>query len=159
MEKFIIQEFKIFVLVLAVFLVIDLPMILYINKDMYLDTLKKINKKKNPKGLRVYISAFITYMLLAFGVYYFSVKQNSSFNGVILGLVIYGVYNYTNYATIRKYPLEQTLIDTAWGTVLCGIVGYLSIIINNNFLKVSITGTSIGSIGNTEINTETTISS
>ena len=168
MDKIFIQEFKIFSLVLAIFLVIDLPMILYINRDMYEITFKKINKKKNPKGLRVYISAVIAYMLLAFGIYYFSVKQHNSFNGLILGLVIYGVYNYTNYATIRKYSLNQTLIDTAWGTVLCGIVGYLSIIINDNFLKVSNTGSGTGSgtgssgtgsSGNTEINTETTISS
>lgn len=160
MEKFLVQEFKIFVLVFVVFLVIDLPMILYINKDMYFDAFKKINKKKSPKGLRVYISAFIAYFLLAFGIYYFSVKQNSSFNGLILGLVIYGIYNYTNYATIRKYPLQLTLIDTAWGAILCGIVGYLSIILNDNFLKVSSIGSSgISPTGSTEINTETTISS
>lgn len=154
----LLQEFKIFGLVLSIFIAIDLPMVFYINKDMYFDTFRKINKKKSPKGFRVYISAIITYLLLAYGVYYFSVKQNSPLNGAILGLVIYGVYNYTNYATINKYNLNQTMIDTAWGTVLCGLVGYLTITINNNYLNAGITSDN-NSSGNTEINTETTISS
>ena len=153
----LLQESKIFILVLAIFLAIDLPMILYINNEMYFNTLKKINKKKSPKGFRVIISAIITYLLLAFGIYYFSVKQNNPLNGAILGLVIYGVYNYTNYATINKYSLNQTMIDTAWGTLLCGLVGYLTLSINENFLKAP--GSNISASGNTEIHTETTVSS
>jgi uncharacterized membrane protein len=35
----------------------------------------------------------------------------------LFGLVVYGVYDFTNYSTLRQWPLMLTLADTAWGTL------------------------------------------
>ena len=37
--------------------------------------------------------------------------------GAALGLVIYGVYDFTNFSTLRQWPLLLTFADVAWGTV------------------------------------------
>ncbi|MFM8534593.1 MAG: DUF2177 family protein [Acidimicrobiia bacterium] len=36
--------------------------------------------------------------------------------GALFGLVVYGVYDFTNYSTLRQWPFVLTLADVAWGT-------------------------------------------
>ena len=35
----------------------------------------------------------------------------------LFGLVVYGVYDFTNYSTLRQWPFVLTVADVAWGTV------------------------------------------
>ena len=35
----------------------------------------------------------------------------------MLGLVVYGVYDFTNYSTLRQWPFVLVLVDVAWGIV------------------------------------------
>jgi uncharacterized membrane protein len=37
--------------------------------------------------------------------------------GALLGLVVYGVYDFTNYSTLRQWPFVLTMADVAWGAV------------------------------------------
>jgi uncharacterized membrane protein len=128
------QELKVGLVVLVVFLALDLPMILYINKEMYQSQLKKINKRRKVNKVRMISAAVITYLLLAVGIYYFGVKQKSVYSGALFGLVVYGVYNFTNLATISKFGVKESVIDTAWGTILCALVTYIVLVINQYFL-------------------------
>ena len=131
-----LQELKIGLVVLVVFLSLDLPMILFINKKMYQSQLKKINRSKKVSKRKMILSAAITYLLLALGIYYFGVKQNSVTNGAVFGLIVYGVYNFTNLATIKKYDSRVSVVDTAWGTILCALVTFIALEINKNYLSV-----------------------
>ena len=121
------NDIKILVIILVIFLVIDIPMITYINSTMYQIQFNRINNSPMNVNLRTYISAGICYLFLVFGIYYFAVKQNSVSNGAILGLVIYGIYNTTNLATINNYGIKESIIDTVWGTILCTIITYVTI--------------------------------
>lgn len=40
--------------------------------------------------------------------------------GALLGAFAYMTYDLTNFTTLRGWTLQLTLIDIAWGTVLCG---------------------------------------
>ena len=45
--------------------------------------------------------------------------------GALFGLVVYGVYDFTNYSTLRQWPFVLTLADVAWGAVAsaaCAVV-------------------------------------
>ena len=64
-----------------------------------------------------YISAIITYILLCSAI---SVQQPNSLEeaavyGALCGLVIYGVFNGTNYATNKNWTLKIATLDTMWG--------------------------------------------
>jgi len=37
--------------------------------------------------------------------------------GALFGLVVYGVYDFTNYSTLRQWPFVLTLADTGWGVL------------------------------------------
>jgi uncharacterized membrane protein len=41
----------------------------------------------------------------------------------LLGLVVYGVYDMTNMATLRHWSLKLALADMAWGTVVAAVAG------------------------------------
>ena len=38
--------------------------------------------------------------------------------GGLFGLIGYGIYDLTNYATLTNYTLRMTAVDMAWGCVL-----------------------------------------
>ena len=42
--------------------------------------------------------------------------------GALFGLVVYGVYDLTNYSTLREWPLRLTIADIVWGAVACAAV-------------------------------------
>lgn len=47
--------------------------------------------------------------------------------GGLIGLVIYGVYNGTNYATFKRYSLEYVITDTLWGVFIMGFITYIGV--------------------------------
>jgi uncharacterized membrane protein len=72
-----------------------------------------------------WISAAFVYLLIAVAVVYLAVlsatnTMEAASRGALLGLALYGVYDFTNYATLTGYPLPYAIADTAWGTFLCG---------------------------------------
>lgn len=121
-----LNELKIIGIVLVIFIALDLPMILLINNKMYADQFLKINGSSY-SGVTVIIFAILCYLTLAFGIYYFGVKQNSYLNAALLGFVVYGTYNFTNLATIKNYEIKTGAIDIVWGTTLFFLVTAISL--------------------------------
>lgn len=84
---------------------------------------------KNIQGssmkLNVYYAG-LCYLLISFSIFYFRVIQGLSiFNMFILGTCIYGIYELTNAATFKKWPLFMVVVDSLWGGVLYASVSYL----------------------------------
>ena len=139
MNQDIIANFKNYLVILLLFVLIDIPMISMINTDMYMKQFNKINGGPMNVGNRMYISTIITYLLLALGLYLFVIKPynlknpNKKYNNfcdytdvvikaILFGLVVYGVYDMTNLATINSYDTYVAIVDTVWGGALCGII-------------------------------------
>jgi uncharacterized membrane protein len=66
-------------------------------------------------------AAFVVCALLGIGVALFVIPRAPSVPvaaayGALFGLVVYGVYDFTNYSTLRQWPFALTLADGAWGT-------------------------------------------
>ena len=70
--------------------------------------------------------AVVVYILLVVGLYKFIISERRPVkDAAILGLVIYGVFDFTNYAMFKNYDLMTALMDTAWGTTLMALTTYL----------------------------------
>jgi len=41
--------------------------------------------------------------------------------GTLFGAMAYGTYDLTNYATLKNWTLQLTLVDMAWGAIASGI--------------------------------------
>lgn len=53
--------------------------------------------------------------------------------GLVLGLLAYGTYEFTNYATLTRWTMQQVVIDTIWGGVLTGATAWFGVIVARNF--------------------------
>jgi uncharacterized membrane protein len=79
------------------------------------------------------VPAAVFYCLYVFGCVVFVVLPATSWQraakmGALLGLVAYGTYDLTNWATLRGWSVQVTLMDWAWGVVATAIactVGFL----------------------------------
>ena len=63
--------------------------------------------------------AVVTYVFLIFGLNYFIIRPGrSAQDAFLLGLVVYGVYEFTNLALLSKWQLFTAVTDTLWGGTL-----------------------------------------
>lgn len=65
-----------------------------------------------------YVPALIVYFALA----YLAHLPKDNTEAFLLGLCIYAVYDFTNYATLKNYSLKFAVMDSLWGGVLFLIV-------------------------------------
>lgn len=81
--------------------------------------------------------ALLFYLLYAFGIVFFAVLPGlregaltqAMLLGAVLGLVAYGTYDLTNFATLKNWDTKITVIDMIWGafaTSLAATGGYLA---------------------------------
>jgi uncharacterized membrane protein len=71
--------------------------------------------------------AIACYVFLIFGLYYFILRtRRSILDAFLLGIVIYGVYETTSYALLKKWKPSIVLMDTLWGGVLFGLTTAVS---------------------------------
>jgi len=73
-----------------------------------------------------YISAILCYILLVTGLYYFIIlPKRPILDAFLFGVLIYGVYDTTNHATIQKWKWYLALLDTIWGGTLFAITTHI----------------------------------
>jgi uncharacterized membrane protein len=66
-----------------------------------------------------YLSFVFTYVIMISGLYYFIIKPNRSvLEGGLLGLLIYGIYDGTNYGIFKNWSIKTFIIDIVWGGFL-----------------------------------------
>jgi uncharacterized membrane protein len=72
------------------------------------------------------LGAILCYIFLIVGINYFIIKPRKSVSeAFLLGLVIYGVYETTNYALLKNWSILTVVIDTLWGGLLFAITTYI----------------------------------
>jgi uncharacterized membrane protein len=106
--------------------------ILFIVIDsVYLSITKKYFEKQiqniqgSPMQLN-FLGAALCYLFLIIGLNYFIIKPRKSVqDAFLLGVIIYGVYETTNYAVFKKWSILTVFMDTLWGGVLFALTTYL----------------------------------
>jgi uncharacterized membrane protein len=73
-----------------------------------------------------YLAALICYIFLIMGLNYFIIKPKRSISDAfLLGLVIYGTYETTNWAIFNKWSVQSVIIDTLWGGILFASTAFI----------------------------------
>ncbi len=95
----------------------------------YSKHLSFVGRYVNGKLQPIISTSVLTWLLLVLGIMIFvyplvriSSLQQSIMYGALYGLVVYGVYEFTNYSIIENWPLRIALIDTLWGITLSAII-------------------------------------
>ena len=72
------------------------------------------------------LGAALCYIFLIAGINYFIIKPRKSVSeAFLLGIVIYGVYETTNYALFDKWSILTVILDTLWGGLLFASTTYI----------------------------------
>jgi uncharacterized membrane protein len=106
-----------------ILLVLD-GIFLYANAHMFqlqVAEVQRVSMQMKPLG------AMLCYILLILGLYYFIIRQHKPIkDAVLLGLLVYGVFETTNYALLKNWHFKTMVIDTMWGGILLGLTTYLT---------------------------------
>lgn len=112
----------------VIFILLDVVFILSQQKNFASQILQI--QSSEPK-MRI-LPAIFCYIFLIFSLYYFIIKLNRPpLDAFILGVVIYGVFETTNYSIFKHWNPMMVIIDTLWG----GILMYLTTVITYNYIK------------------------
>jgi uncharacterized membrane protein len=104
-----------FIVTFIVFLSLD---------SIYLTSMKSYfdNQIKTIQGQVIQmnvLAALLCYISLTFGVYYFVIRQKKSLtDAFLLGLMVYTVYEFTNWALFMNWKPITVIIDSLWGATL-----------------------------------------
>lgn len=119
---------KRFVIVAVTMLVLDGIWLGLITPRFYFEQLKHLARLNGDSIDVDKVAAAIVYfiMVLAFVVFLAPIIASASWAESLLkaaffGLVIYGVYDFTNMATLRDYSWTLSLVDMAWGGFLFAV--------------------------------------
>ncbi|MFH1276259.1 MAG: DUF2177 family protein [Candidatus Woesearchaeota archaeon] len=130
----VIQFIKTFVLAFIVLIVFDFIWLFLIMGGFYKRQFGQI-MRLNGEWYLSYLPAILAWLVIALGVVVFVLPKASSFLsawgfGALFGFVTYGIYNFTNLATITQWSWLLLVADTAWGTFVCGLVSLVVYWIN-----------------------------
>ena len=127
-SRFILQ---VIVLPAIILLILD-GLYIYANRTFLIGQLEAVQHSPIKANI---LGAVACYILILLGLYFFIFRyksrsiQEQTWNAFVLGIVIYGVYETTNYATLKSWTLKMVLMDTLWGGILLASTTYLTSIL------------------------------
>jgi len=129
---------KLYFLVLVVFLAIDLTWLGVLMAKFYKAELGSLARRSGEAMAPVWWAAFLVYVLIPLGVIVFVLPRVSPDNssaaalgwGFLYGVILYGVYDLTNYSLIERWPWRMTLVDMAWGGFICSFTSYVAVVLD-----------------------------
>lgn len=124
------QTLILFVITMVVFLGLDVIGIKNIIRpvfDRHIGDLLSDDPRMLPAGL------FYTFYIM--GLLYFvslpALRENAPLQalmgGALLGAMCYGTYEFTSYAVMPRWSMEQVVVDCLWGTVLTGVSAWVGV--------------------------------
>lgn len=114
---------KLFIATLIVYILLDTLWLGVFAKHFYTQALSHLMR---PSGKINLYAAVIVYALMVIGILFFVIPKSDGFQsaflfGALFGFILYGVYDFTNYALLATWPLRVLLLDITWGTLLSAL--------------------------------------
>lgn len=118
---------KTFFIALIFFFIIDVFWIYFVATPMYKQEVGSLMELKVPPAL-------IFYVVFLLGLIFFVINPNQNNTllnvfliGAFFGLVTYGTYDLTVYASMNIFSLKLVIADILWGMFLSGAVAALTV--------------------------------
>jgi uncharacterized membrane protein len=87
---------------------------------------KQVKMVQNKEMKINFVSVFLCYILIIFGLNYFIIEPKKTvYDAFLLGIIIYGVFETTNYAIFKNWSFYTVVLDTLWGGILFAFTTYI----------------------------------
>lgn len=120
----------------TVFLIGDVPWLYFIMNKFFIPQIQHLMNITQQGTVINYASAFFGYILATAALTWFVIMPLAKaplmtifLHGAFLGFCMYGVYEFTNHATLAQWPITFLIIDIMWGTLWCGLASIISVMI------------------------------
>ncbi len=126
------------------FLLLDYLWLGHLAKPFYLEQLNTILLLKDGSIDARLLPAFIVYALFLVMVWCIILPlagnslTQALFYGALLGFVLYGIYDMTNLAVLKDWPVKVAVIDWLWGIFLCSTCSLFCAFLKATFSKAPI---------------------
>uniref|UniRef100_A0A7V4G7M0 DUF2177 family protein n=1 Tax=Desulfobacca acetoxidans TaxID=60893 RepID=A0A7V4G7M0_9BACT len=132
------HSLKLYILVALVFLAIDLTWLGVLMAKFYKAELGPLARRSGEAMAPIWWAAFLVYLLIPLGIVLFVLPRIAPDSpalavlgwGFVYGVILYGVYDLTNYSLIDRWPWRLTLVDLAWGGFICAVTSYVAVILD-----------------------------
>lgn len=113
--------------VLLCVLLMDVVWLYIVNGPRYARMIEAIQKTR-PKYARAW-AGLTAQALVAIGLTQLCLKEDEwsaqmQMNCFLYGLCAFGIYNGTNLFAFEEYAVSMAAVDTLYGTIMCGAVGF-----------------------------------
>lgn len=133
---------KVYAAILPIFLAVDFLWLGVVMSKFYKDELGVLARVSNGALTPVLWAAGVVYILIPLGVVLFALPRVSPENmvstalfwGFIFGVVLYGVYDMTNYALVSKWSLRMSVVDILWGGAINSLITYVAALFDRWFI-------------------------
>ncbi len=118
------------IVTVVLFLVMDLVWLGFIARDFYFEQLGELARRDGDAFAPNWVSGLLVYVLIPAGLLLFVLPRTAGVAsklrqaawGALYGVILYGVYDLTNHATLKGWSTKLVVADMLWGGVLCGTV-------------------------------------
>lgn len=103
-----------------------------IAKPLYMTQLRPFLRIQNDTMAPNFFAAAIVYIALIAGILIFVLPkaQGNPLSalkwGALFGLLTYAIYDFTNLAIVKNWPIGISLLDILWGCVLCSVSSFVT---------------------------------
>ena len=92
---------------------------LYLVRDYFESQIVRVQKTAPQIN---FTAAALCYALIVFSLYYFIILPHRPIqDAILLGFVIYGIYETTTMALLKNWSWKTVVMDTLWGASLYGL--------------------------------------
>ncbi|CAN5205125.1 DUF2177 family protein [soil metagenome] len=132
---------KVFAAAYPLFILMDITWIGLIMNNAYKASIGGLLRTASNGQMAPHIPAsLLVWAFIVFGAILFVLPyaKNASLLGqfgwgALYGLVLYGMYDFTNFAILAQWPLGITLIDLGWGMLVNGLFAVILVWLNRLF--------------------------
>ena len=133
------HELKVFLCLVPIIFLIDYLWLGNIMSRFYLTELGQMAREKDGAFAPIIWAAVLVYALIPLGIVLFVLPGLPAENfvipalgkGLLFGLVMYGIYDMTNYSLVNNWSLKLSAVDIAWGGFLNAIGSLIGKYIDN----------------------------
>lgn len=117
-----------FLISTPLFIGLDLIWFKLISGDFFLERMRELVEVEEGRMVIDYSSALAVYVLLSLGIVLLvqpntlPSKVSALGKGALFGFISYGIYDFTNHATLKSWSADLMLVDILWGSFSCAIV-------------------------------------
>jgi uncharacterized membrane protein len=112
-------------LIIIYIFILDMVWLGVIAKNIYAQEIGSLFRKYGDQISPNWLAASLVYLAIALAIIYFVMPKaegnviQAIFCGALFGALVYGIYDFTNMSVLAHWTWKISIIDVAWGTVLC----------------------------------------